>query len=210
MGIKHRLSGAHGRKDEGPNIELAVDIVAAGDVEALEELAQMLGAGFPTKQRHDALKTLCEVGTRQPGLLVPHLETLVGQLRSPNNRCMWSAMVGLSALVEVAPQPLLRHLALIMDTAKRSSVIAKDKAMVILAGLAVHRRFRGQVVPLLFEHLIDAPMNQFPSYAEAAESVLEGEDREALVKLIGKREDYPELSAKRRRIEKLLKRLGAS
>lgn len=207
MSIVHRLASAQGRRDEGPNIELAIDIANSGDQEAMDELAGLVPTAT-RKLRHDALKTMYEVGDRRPELLLPHFDLLVEQLASKDNRTLWSGLIGLSVLANVAQKQLMPQLQTILAAAERSTVIARDKAMMIMAGLAGRDEFYDEVLPQMLRHVSGAKDNQFPTYVEAASRVIAKNDHAKLARVITLRGEMVAHPAKQKRLEKVLKRLG--
>lgn len=201
-----RLASALRRKDQDPNIELAIELANGREETCVEELFRLLDTG-PKKQRHDALKVLYEVAQREPDLVLPFLERLLDGLASRDNRILWGTLYALSALVELAPEPLMEHLPRILDASARSTVIAKDKTMLILVGLAADERFHQAVLPELLAHVEAAATNQFPTYAERAAEVLLPPELPRLIALIEAHEGLDAHPAKRRRMDTLLRRI---
>jgi hypothetical protein len=208
MSIAHRLAGKRTPRTEEPNIRLAEDVCAKGDIDAVAELGELLDAGRK-KQRHDALKVLYEIGLRKPELVVPQLENLIDQLDGRDNRILWGTIYALSTIAQLAPKQLMGFLPVILAASDRATVIAKDKAMLILAELCMQEDSHKAVVPKMLNHVAEAAVNQFPTYAERAEPSLRGPERKRLAKIIRARVDVDEYPAKRKRMDKLLLKLEA-
>jgi len=207
MPIAHRLASALKRKDQAPNIELAIDIVEAEDCEATRELAELLATGTKS-QRHEALKVLYEIGYREPAMLAPHIELLFDELDSSNNRTLWGAMIALSTLVAANPTRIMKGIDQLMDAAERSSVIAKYHMVKILVALAALPRHHNEVMPHLFQMVESAAINQFPTYAErAAEVLIQPSEAKRLITLIEARHFPANHAAKARRMAKLVRSL---
>src|SRR5690606_17733288 len=135
MSVLDKLSGALDRRDEGPNVELAGAIAAAGDSAAVAELAEAVRSG-PARQANDALKVLYEIGARRPELIGGECPIFIDALKSSNNRTVWGAMTALDAVAEQRAEALVAELPAIIEAADRGSVIAKDHCNSILIKLA--------------------------------------------------------------------------
>lgn len=208
MNLARRLASAQRRKDQHPNIDLAIELVDGWDEDAVTELFALLDAG-PKKQRHDALKVLYEIGIRAPELLLPHFDELIDALDTRDNRILWGCIYALRSLVDQAREQLMACLPLILDAAERSTIIARDKAMYILVALASDERYHDAVTPLMLRHIETAATNQFPTYAERAEPTLRPEEAPLLIAIIEAHDGLEAHPAKRRRMDKLLRRLAA-
>lgn len=206
MSVLDRLSGALDRRDEGPNVELAEAIAAAGDSAAVAELAGAVRSG-PARQANDALKVLYEIGARRPALIGGQCQIFLDALKSGNNRTVWGAMTALDAVAEQRADALVAELPAIIAAADRGSVIAKDHCNSILIKLA-RAGYGDRVVPILLERLQHAAPNQFPSYAEAMAPVIPPVDRPGFVALLTGRLGKIVQDSKRKRVEKLLRKLN--
>ena len=206
MGVLDRLAGALARNDERPNVELAEALAATPDRKAIAELAGALASG-PQAIRNDAIKVLYELGERRPELISPHVDAFFDALRSPNNRMVWGAMSALAAVATHEAAALMRRLPDILAAADKGSVIAKDKAMSILAQLALAGH-RGTALGPLLERLETAAPNQFPMYAELALPAVDTAHRARFRAILEQRTAGELPRAKRARIEKVLRRLA--
>lgn len=204
MSVLGRLAGALGRNDERPNVALAEELADAGDVAAIGELVTALSAA-PMAVQNDAIKVLYEIGARRPELVAGHAEAFLALLTSKNNRNVWGALQALEAIAATRPKELAKNLDAILSAADNGSVIAKDKAMQILAHLAAAGH--GEAVPILLDRLAEAAPNQFPMYAELAAPVA-GQHKARLRDILEARIRTVEQASKRGRIEKVLRRLA--
>ncbi len=207
MSIAGRLASALERNDEAPNIELAEALARTGNKDEIAELAGLLTAG-PNPVRHDAIKSFYELGERRPDLIAPYLDQLVDLLGTNDNRMLWGTMSALAALAPTHAEALMPHLNHILDAADRSSVIAKDKCMVILAALNSDDRFAGIITPVLLDRVRHAATNQTPMYAEIAAPTIRPADKPAFREVVEQRLAAMSYPAKRKRLEKVLKALG--
>lgn len=204
MSVLGRLAGALGRTDERPNVELAEALVAKPDKRTIAELAEALSAGT-TAQQNDAIKVLYEIGERAPELVAPHAAAFLALLKSRNNRNVWGAMSAIDTIAGVRVSEVAAHLKDILAPADTGSVIAKDKAMSILAKLALAGA--PKAMPALLERLETAAVNQFPMYAELALPAVKGAERAKFARILEAR--LPDLPpAKAARVHKVLKKLG--
>lgn len=206
MSVLDRLAGALGRNDEQPNIALAIELAAAGDKITVAELADAIGARS-VAVANDAIKVLYEIGGRRPALIAPHVEAFFKALKSRNNRLVWGALSALDTLTAFRPDLIGPRLPEILEAADRSSVIARDKTVSMLATLATKSGAAPAAWGLLVAMLRTSAINQTPMYAELALKAAPMNDPAALAKVLNKRLGDIHQPAKRRRIEKVLRAL---
>ena len=149
---------------------------------------------------------LYELGARRPELVAGHLPAFLALLGSKNNRNVWGALQAVEAVTDAAPAQVHAALPAVLAAADKGSVIAKDKAVQILAKLAAAGHAE-VALPVLLERVEAAAPNQFPMYAEAASVVVDAGHRERLRQILEARLGQIEASAKRARVEKILRRL---
>ena len=205
MSVLDRLASALERNDERPNVELAEALVAKPDKKAIAVLADALNSGSVAVQ-NDAIKVLYEIGERAPELVAPHAEAFFALLASKNNRNVWGAMSAIDTIAAVRAKEVAGHLKAILAAADKGSVIAKDKAMSILAKLA--EAGEGKAMPALLERLEDAALNQFPMYAELAATAVPPAHKAKLIGILEARLGTIDAAAKKARVEKVLRKLA--
>lgn len=205
VGVLARLASALGRGDEKPNQELAAALAASGNGDDIAVLAHALAtAAKPV--RHDAIKVLYEIGALRPDLIAPHAQALLTALKSRDNRIVWGALTALDTLAATASELIAAHLPDILDAADQGSVIAKDKAVSMLATLAANgNSFAWDRLLAILRTSAD---NQTPMYAEQALRAAPMQNVEALAEVVGARAGSIPQSAKRTRLEKVLRRLA--
>lgn len=207
MSIVQHLASSLGHADEKPNIALAERIVADKDAAAIRELVDLF-SGKNKALKSDAVKTLYEVGERAPELIAPFAVSFKNLLACPDNRLVWGAMCAIDAIAGVKPEAVYMMLPQITQAVDKGSVITRDHAVKALVKLAAHERFAKTSVPLLFEYLRTAPVNQLPMYAELVGTVAKGKDATLFITILEHRlVDVPQ-PAKRKRIEKAIKRVA--
>lgn len=206
MTVLDRLAGALDRRDEQPNVELAQDIVARNDRDAILELAGAVRSG-PARQANDALKVLYEVGARNAELIAGQCPVFLEALKSHDNRKVWGAMTAIDAVAERRADTLVAELPAIIAAADSGSVIAKDHCNSILVKLA-RAGYGDKAIPILVERLKTAAPNQFPTYAEQIAPVLTPEARPGFLAVLRERLGSVLQESKRKRLEKVMAKLN--
>ena len=197
------------RADEQPNIALAERIVQEKNMVAVRELVDLLN-NKDKALKSDALKALYEVGYRAPDLIAPFIAQFKNLLSNPDNRLVWGAMCAIDGIATVKPDAVYMILPQIMAAVDRGTVITRDHAVKALAKLAAHERFARTAMPLLLEQLRTAPMNQLPLYAELATAVVLPQDSATMRAILETRLPEVPTEAKKKRIEKALRKLRAA
>jgi hypothetical protein len=206
MSIIQKLATSVGRRDEVPNQELAAAIVGKNDKKAVAELVENL-TNNNKAIRSDCIKVLYEIGEAKPKLLAEHYKALLNALESHDNRIQWGAMTALGTIALENPDEIFKFLAKIIDIADRGSVITRDHCVNILIKLTSLPKFADKTFPLLNEQLLGAPTNQLPMYAENAAPVISEKYRDKFVKTLTSRLSDIEKESKRKRVEKVIKKL---
>jgi hypothetical protein len=206
-GIRERLASSLERRDETPNVELAVEISDSESSDAVAVLAGILDSGSAAA-RNDAVKVLYEIGERKPHLLVPHAPLFLEQMNSRSNRIVWGSLTALACIADAAPGIVFDNLDAVLAAADRGSVIAKDQAMKILITLKSDPAYAKSVTPLLLERLEEAAVNQLPMYAERILPVLDKGDYASFRDVLVRRMEDQMVLSKRKRVEKVIARLS--
>lgn len=203
-----QLASVLGRNDEQPNVELAERLAAKPDKTAVAELVAALKTG-PAAIADDAIKVLYELGERRPDLVADYADAFFATLLSKNNRLVWGGMSALDTIATLSAATLAKRLPEILAAAEKGSVIAKDKAVSILAKL-VAAGHGDKALPVLLAMVESAAVNQVPMYAEMAAPAIDRAHRAAFTAIISTRLHTIEQPAKRARLEKLLRKLAKS
>lgn len=207
MSIISQLAASLGRRDEEPNKELAIRLAKSGDKNSILELADCL-TNKDRSIQSDAIKVLYELGLVRPELITPFTQTFVKLLNGKNNRLTWGAMESLHAIAKAGPEAIYAVLPQILDAADRGSVITRDHAVGILTVLGRHKKYADEALPLLIDMMKGSPVNQLPSYAESALSIINSEFKGELISVLRMRlPELKDLPAKQKRVEKVLKKL---
>lgn len=205
--ILSQLASALNRRDEQPNIDLAERIVAENNAAAVAELVENL-SNKGKDIRYDCIKTLYEIGAREPGLVAEYVHHFLNLLDSKENRLQWGGMTALSAIAQTKPAELFEALGKIIDTADKGSVVTRDHCMKIMAQLAQVDGYNEDVVPLMIEQVLASPINQLPMYVEFTAPVVHTEQEEELIAAIQTRLADLDPEPKRKRLEKVLRDLA--
>ena len=181
MSIIAQLAYSLGINSEEPNKVLAAKIVATNDKPGIKELVANLDNKV-SRIQSNCIKTLYEVGEQKPELIAPYAKEFIALLDHKNNRLVWGAMTALSAITLQNAPLLYDAIAKIVAVADEGSVITRDRAVLILADLGTIKKYNETAVLLLFEQLMAAPENQFPSYAEKTATIVPSAHKAAFLK----------------------------
>ena len=202
-----RLATALGRNDERPNVDLAIELARTRDAGSIRSLVEALTEGA-RPVRHDAIKTLYEIGARAPELIASELKVFVGLLEGKDNRMIWGAMCAIDAIASTDPTTVGNVLPKLEEAARIGSVITRDHYVRALVKLAREKGLRAGALARLIEELVTCPLNQLPMYAElSASAVARTTDTRAVLSVIRKRLPRTPQPAKRRRLEKVISSL---
>jgi hypothetical protein len=205
MSVIPKLASSLGRRDEVPNQQLAEQIASKNDMKAVQELVENL-ANKDKNIQSDCIKVLYEIGERKPALISSYAKEFIALLDNKNNRLVWGAMTALDAITLENPKPMYNDLTKIIDVADRGSVITKDHTVSILIKLAGIKQYADKAFALLIEQLKECPTNQLPMYAENALPIINDKNRALFAKTLSSRLDEVEKEAKRRRVEKVMRK----
>jgi len=198
------LASALGRRDEGPNVELAQRIVKTEDKNAVKELVENLSSNKSDVQA-DCIKVLYEIGDKKPKLISGFVRQFLTLLASKNNRLVWGAMTALDSVTLEEPALIVDNLARITEIANKGSVITRDHAVSILTKLASIRKQEAKALPLLIKQLENFPDNQLPMYAEGLTPIVNDGNRSVFMKTLALRLGGIEKESKRKRVERVMK-----
>ncbi len=207
MSVISKLASSLNRRDEIPNQELAKEITANSDKEAVKELIENLSNKSKDIQ-NDCIKVLYEIGESKPALLAEYAEVFVALLEHKNNRLQWGAMTAIDTVTLENPKVIYSALPKILAAADKGSVITKDHGVNILIKLCSSKQYSGNVFPLLIEQLVSSPANQLPMYAERAMPIINDQNKQLFTETLKSRLDDIEKDTKRKRVEKVIKKFS--
>lgn len=205
MSIIEQLASSLGRRDEVPNQELAKQIVANTDKQAVAILVENLDNKNKDIQS-DCIKTIDEIGKLNPKLVASHINALLALLEHKNNRLQWGAMSALNAIANEDLKAVYQALPKIIDSADKGSVITNDNCVGILIKLCAVPTYADDAFTLLNERLIKCPTNQLPMYAENALPIINSKNKAVFISTLTARLPEIEKESKRLRVEKVIKK----
>lgn len=196
------LASSLGRDDEAANLDLAGSLAARNDNGAIAELIAALDTGTAAI-RHDAIKTLYEIGAIKPELIAAYAQKFAALLDDASNRMVWGAMTALDAIADVAPKAVEPLVPVMVKAADNGTVIAKDQCIMALVKLS-RAGEADKMCPILLDRLEDSAPNQFPLYAEQIAPVVPHSLLGKFTGILKARLDTMAEDGKRRRVQKLL------
>ena len=207
MTVLNKLATALERKDEEPNIKLAIQISDENDVSGIKELVENLSNKSKDIQ-NDCIKVLYEIGERKPTLLIEYTNEFLKLLSSKNNRLQWGAMTALSSIVLEIPQTIFNALQTILSAGEKGSVITKDQVVNILIKLCSIEEYKERAFEYLIQQLQTSQTNQLPMYAERAMPIINQQNKQIFIMTLNARMNEIEKETKRKRVEKVINKLG--
>ncbi|MCD2423011.1 hypothetical protein LQ567_09575 [Niabella pedocola] len=206
MSIIAQLATSLGRKDETPNLELAAQIAKINNKKAIQELVANLSNKSKDLQ-HDCIKTLYETANLKPALIAAYFNDFISLLGSKNNRLQWGAMTALNYIAAENFDAAFHALPAMAAAAEAGSVITRDHFVAILIRLCANRQYAADAFTLLNEQLRHCPANQLPMYAENALPIINESNKTAITQTLTARLNDFEKESKRKRVEKVLKKI---
>ena len=207
MTVLNKLATALERKDEEPNIKLAIQISEENDVSGIKELVENLSNKSKDIQ-NDCIKVLYEIGERKPTLLIEYTNEFLKLLSSKNNRLQWGAMTALSSIVLENPQTIFDALQTILSAGEKGSVITRDQVVNILIKLCSIEEYKERAFEYLIQQLQTSQTNQLPMYAERAMPIINQQNKQIFIMTLNARINEIEKETKRKRVEKVINKLG--
>ena len=166
MDLINHLSSVQGRRDQGPNRELARKIADNSDTESLTKLLDILTETTNVKIQQDILLTLAALCDNKPEMLVSKIRELWPFMMDKDNRSVFATMIIFSHLVKFQPDFFAHRLILIIETMDKGSVVTRDHGFKILLQLYEHDPYHTELPMLILEQIMLAPANQLGQYAE--------------------------------------------
>jgi hypothetical protein len=187
MSVLERIAYFQGRRDEGPNQELARQLVESKDRAGIQEIAANLWHK-EANVRSDCLKVLYEAGYLDPALIAEYVGDFLKLLHSRNNRLVWGAMIALSTIAALKADDLFQHRTEIEDAMAKGSVITVDSAVRTLAIVASNNdAYREELLPHLLEHLQSCRPKDVARHAEMTLVAVDPSHSELFVAVLEKR-----------------------
>jgi hypothetical protein len=202
------IASALNRRDEGPNEELAKEILSSSREDWVKELVENLDNKDKNIQS-DCIKVLYEIGEHGGSkLIAPYWSVFVKKLNSENNRLIWGVMAAINFVTLEKPDELFAHFPEIEAAIDKGSVITIDGGVSVLAKLASIKKYQKTVLPKLIGQLAKCPPKQFPMYIEKSEVTMNSATKDDFIGIIQLRYADLDKESQRRRVDKMLKKLN--
>jgi len=206
MSVIDRLSSSLGRRDQGPNQELAAELCETRSRADIEEVVANL-SNEDRRIQSDCIGVLYEIGYIDPDLIAPYAGDFLALLRSRNNRLVWGAMAALSSIAGRQADQIYEQLDLVLEAIDKGSVITVDGGISVLAGVATaNEDYESRIVPYLLEHLRTCRPKEVAQHAERAAVAVNTRNRDEFIQVLeGRLEDLSE--TQQTRLRRLMRKL---
>lgn len=185
--VLDRLACRQGRRDEIPNQELALQLIAAEDQQGIQVIAYNLW-NKDKAVRADCIKVLYEIGYRKPELVASYWAEYLKLLKSRDNRMIWGAMITLATIAPLVAGSLYPHAPEIQAAMQRGSVITVDAGVQTLAALAASQPERREtLLPFLFNHLRTCRPKDVPQHSEKTLPAVDAGHKAEFIAILEKR-----------------------
>lgn len=185
--VLDRLACRQGRRDEIPNQELALQLIAAEDQQGIQVIAYNLW-NKDKAVRADCIKVLYEIGYRKPELVTSYWAEYLKLLKSRDNRMIWGAMITLATIAPLVAGSLYPHAPEIQAAMQRGSVITVDAGVQTLAALAASQPERREtLLPFLFNHLRTCRPKDVPQHSEKTLPAVDAGHKAEFIAILEKR-----------------------
>lgn len=205
--IQEKLASFLGRRDENPNIELAQLISNNKDSQAVKDLVLLL-KGKSKDFQNDSIKVLYEVAEHTPELISDFIQDFIDALKSKNNRLQWGAMTALKKITPINAEQIFKNILVLEQATEQGSVITRDNFIEILAILLDEKEYADLIFPMILKQLKNCPTNQLPMYTEILAPKITSVTCKSFQETVSSRLNEIDKESKRKRIEKVLKKLN--
>lgn len=195
------------RKDEDPNISLAIELCDTENKEGISEVVKGLRA--KRQIANDCIKVLYEIGERKPILIADYVDDFLSLLNSKNNRLVWGAMTALSKIVFLKPDEISENIDRVIMAYERGSVITVDTSISVFAKLVkakVHDV--NDVFNLILKHLSTCRPKEVGQHCERAFICVNKDNANKFRQVLENRMDSL-TKAQQKRVVKILKKIEA-
>lgn len=156
-----------------------------------------------------ASKALKRLSESEPEKLVPYYPDFLAIIADKNVKVAWATFFMLTPMAVYKPEMAYENLGLFATIADGESVIARDQYVKILTQLTTHTAYKSNCATLLVDEVLKAPVNQLPSYATSAATVVDKENAVLLQKVIINRlPEVEDLPPKMKKLQVIVKQLN--
>jgi hypothetical protein len=187
MSILSRLAYTQNRRDQAPNKELALELIATKDEKGIHEIAENLGNENPRIQS-DCLSVFEEISAHRPEVIVNYVNDLLKLAHSNDNRLVWGSLIPLSRIAHLKADDIFPHREYLIQVMEEDSVITSDNAIKILAIVASRNiAYKLCLLPYLLKHLEICRAKDVPQHAEATLLAIDAESKDEFSGILEKR-----------------------
>jgi len=207
VSVLEKLASVRGLRGDAANKQLARELAALRDEEAIRELAENLH-NRNRRIRSDCIKVLYEIGELDPWLIGDYAELFLDLLDHRNNRLVWGAMSALAAVAEIRAEELFARRREITAAVLRGSVITVDRGIRALATVAAQDdEYRRELFPYLLDHLRACRPKDLPGRAEGVLVAVDEAHRDAFISVLEQR--MPDMRpSQAKRLKKVIAKAG--
>lgn len=201
-----KIASSLNRKDEEPNINLAIQLCETEDREGIEEIVNRLKE--KKKQIvNDCIKVLYEIGERKPLLIADYVEDFLNLLHSKNNRLVWGAMTTLSEITFLKSDEILQNIDKVIYAYENGSVITIDNSISVFAELVKSKGYDAkEIYQLILKHLSKCRPKEVGQHSERAFICVNQHNASEFRQVIEKRMDSL-TKAQQKRAAKIIKKV---
>lgn len=207
MSILNQIAHFQNRRDQGPNKELAKELVETNDLTGIQEIAANLW-NEDLEIRCDCLSVMEEIGNQNPVLIAGYAGELLKLAKSKNNRLRWGSLIPLSRIAHLRADEIFPHLEDLLRLMDKGSVIVVDNAVKILAVVAADKdAYRERIFPHLLQHLGTCRPKDVPQHAESIFVATNAENKNVFIEMLEKRM-VDMSSSQAKRLKKVISQAG--
>lgn len=206
MAIIDQLAVSLGRKDDEPNKVLAKEIVAKKNIAGVKELAGNL-QNADAKIVSNCLEVLEWVSTEKPELVSDYASQLLSLVQSKNNRHVWSAMIVLARIADLAADVIWKSIEEIIRVTETGSVITMDNGIKIMAQVSSQNEtYEKKLFPILMKYLKECRSKSIPQYSESVFVAVNQDNKNDFVRVLQNRMEQLS-SSQKNRVQKVIKKV---
>lgn len=195
MTILHKLASMQNRRDEVPNVVLALELSSGADANAIGELVANL-SGDNKRVQSDCIKVLYEIGKVDAKLISPYVDVFIDALECKSNRVVWGAMTALVSIAPLEAKKIYAKRSKLIDAIDAGSAITVDQGIEALSRVAAsNSRYRKELWPYLSEFLRSCCPRGLAMHATSVSQAISASEVEEFSQIIEDRIDEVSRSA---------------
>ncbi len=116
-------------------------------------------------------------------------------------------MSALKTISLIVPDQIFNNIISLENAVEQGSVITRDNFVAILSNLLDHQNYTEEAFNALIKQLSSRPTNQLPMYAEMLSTKIKAQSSKKVIETLSLRLDEIEKDSKRKRVEKVIKKI---